>query len=506
MELAWNNLSDAIFEHAVARPSAPALIEGEVTISYAKLADLVGKASVYLHGLGIQPAEVVAVALPSSIDHVVLAFALMRIGAVPLDLPAQRPPGAFVDPIRHFKVRRAFLIPQAPDYPDVICHRVEPRWRAMIETNLGDRRQARDQDEMHFLSLTSGSTGAPKGIVTTQRQWLARTRSAMKLFPEVLTPEHPPKLLLVGGIGFSAFFFFLTNQICIGGPTVLMSESHRPDELVKAIAGWEDGACLITPPLCRQFLTMPATNGVLFPGLRALFVGAAPLFPEEKLQILERLTPNLYEVYGSAACGFVSALSPADVRDAADSVGKLAPDVWLEAADGAGATLPVGRIGHLRARGPGISKGLYVGDPATGGAEGFRDGWYYPGDVGTIDDAGFIRLMGRIADLIHRRGLDIFAPEIEQVVQSHPSIVEAAAVGAPATDGSADERLIVFAIPRGEPATDQIARYCRERIPQAKFPDRVYFVRGLPKTPNGKVDRSRLRRMASEGPGGSPPG
>lgn len=502
MAMNWTNLSDAIFEHAAARPDAPALIEGATTVSYGQLADLVGRTSVYLHDLGVQPGEVVAVALPSSIDHVVLSFALLRVGAVPLDLPPERPPGAIADPILHFKVGRAFLLPQARGYDGAVVHRVGPEWRAGL-TKAGDRRVARDQDAMHFLHLTSGSTGAPKGIATSQAQWLGRFHASLKLFPDVLTPARPPRLLLVGGMGFSAFFFFLANQLCIGGPTVLMAEDHRPEHVAAAIAGWEDGACLITPPLVRHLLAMKPVPGGMFPKLRALFVGASPLFPAEKRAIVEKLTPRLYEVYGSAAVGFIAVLAPGDMDVHTETVGHVSPDLEVQAASGDGQPAAPGGIGHLRMRGPGVSSGLYGEAGAAAGPEGFRDGWYYPGDVGTVDGAGYVRLKGRLADLATRRGVDIFMPEIEEAVQAHDSVLEAAAVGVTPAEGG-ETRLIVFVVPKGEPQTPALSAHCRASIPAEKFPDRVFFVRGLPKTPNGKVDRRSLAAMALKGPDPAP--
>src|SRR5207248_6397402 len=103
MEMAWENLSDPIFEHAKSQPRSPAVFEGFTRLSYVQLAGLVGKASVHLHGLGIKPGEFVGVVAPSTIDHLILAFGLIRIGAVPVDIPMRRPPSA--DPCKRFGIK-----------------------------------------------------------------------------------------------------------------------------------------------------------------------------------------------------------------------------------------------------------------------------------------------------------------------------------------------------------------------------------------------------------------
>src|SRR4029077_2806372 len=137
-------------------------------------------------------------------------------------------------------------------------------------------------------------------------------RSAAALLPELVTEERPPTLLAIGEISFSGFFFFIANQCCVGGATVLVGLVERIEDLVTAINAWDDTAFLATPNMCREMLAKAPENGTLFPNVRAMVVSAAPLYPEEKRTIMARLTPNLYEVYGNAATGFISALRPAE--------------------------------------------------------------------------------------------------------------------------------------------------------------------------------------------------
>src|SRR5262249_28680600 len=161
----------------------------------------------------------------------------------------------------------------------------------------------------------------------------------------------------------------------------------------------------------REFLARAPHAGVMFPQMRALFIGAAPFFAEEKHAVQARLCANPYEVYGSAATGFICSHQ---IDAHADSVGRPAADVAIEIVDMDGQPLPPGRTGHIRCRGAGISQGFY-GDAAGNGAEGFADGWYYPGDLGALDRSGYLTLKGRVADVIRRRGVEIYPPELEEV-------------------------------------------------------------------------------------------
>jgi long-chain acyl-CoA synthetase len=500
MPSTWENLSDPIFDHARLRPDALALIEGDRSVTYRELANGIAKASVHFHELGVKPGELVALAMSSNIEHVVLSFGLMRMGGVPLDLPPRPPARSIVNPVKLFNVSRLVRETNAITAPAGIqVHELDSDWQTKLAAQTGDHRNVRDGDEVHNFSMTSGSTGISKGVLTTRRQWLARFDTALKLFPDVFSSERPANLLIIGGMGFSAFFFFLANQLFVGGPVVLMTDNHKPDYLRDQINRWEDAVSLITPPLARQFLADAGEASPIFPKVRALFIGAAPLYPEEKAAVIKKLTPNLREVYGSAACGFISTLSAGEIAAHGDSVGRPAPGLEVEVVDAERKPVPAGQPGHLRCRGAGISQGFYGETPGTPEKpEGFRDGWYYPGDTGAIDADGYIHVKGRLSDVIYRRGTEISPLELEQIIARHPSIAEAAVVGVPGKDK--DEQVMAFVVPRAQPEKAALAEYCRASIPNEKFPDRVFFVKALPKNANGKLDRLQLKALAKRGP------
>ena len=145
---------------------------------------------------------------------------------------------------------------------------------------------------------------------------------------------------------------------------------------------------------------------------------------------------NAFEVYGSAATGFL-ATHPIDF--VAESVGRLVSDADIEVVDRDGHRLPVGQTGHIRCRGAGISQGFYgpAAEPSVG-REGFDAGWYYPGDIGSLSADGFLCLKGRAGDVIVRRGIEIYPTDIEEIYLAHPAIAEAAAVAACGTSGESD--------------------------------------------------------------------
>ncbi len=490
----FENLSDALFHYAKLRPDAPAIHDGANAATYRDFAAAVGKAAVHLRDLGVKPGEFVGMSVPTSIPHVILLFALMRIGAVPIDVPLRRP--SEIDPFKMFGVKRVLAVPGIA-VGDATVHVIDAEWRAAIAAKQGDCRFAGPPDQLFLFSLTSGSTGAPKGILTSQREWWERYRSAAALLPDIINPERPPRLLVIGEISFSGFFFFLANQFCIGGPVVLIGQVESVERLIREVNAWDDTAFLVTPIMCREILNKVSEPGPLFPKARAMVIGAMPMFANEKQSFASRLTPNLYEVYGNAATGFISALPPTALAEKAETVGRVAPGIAVDIVDTQGRLLAAGAIGHIRCRGSGISqRQLGPEEGSASGPQGLHDGSYYPGDLGAFDRQGYLHFKGRLSDLIRRRGITIYPPEIEAVLVSHAGVAEAAVVGVPADGG--DEQVVAVMVPRGEVDLKAVGEHCRAHLPAEKLPNQLFWVEALPKTGPGKVDKPALRTSLIE--------
>ena len=481
MDSPWRNLSDPIYEHAYLRSSLPALVQGRTTLTFQQFADRIGQTAVHLDALGVQADDVVALALPTDIEHVVLTFALLRIGAVPVEIPPALAVDAQLAIVRGLGVRRVFLAADAQPPEGLAVHVAGPAWRAAVSRRSGDRRLARDADAALHLHLILVPERPPRAVAVTQGQFLARHEAALALFPDALAARRPAPLLLPAGIEFASLFFFLANQLCVGAPVVLMPPGDAA-ALAKRIAAAGDASCLIPPPLCQEMLALPAEEGIRFPKLRAIFVGAAPLSPAHRRLAVERLTPNMHGLYGSAISGLIAVLSPADFAARGDSLGKPVPGLTLEIVDGGGSPVPAGTVGYIRCRGPGVAQPIR----ATA-----AEGWYYPGDLGALDADGFLSARGPSTGMVRRRGVDVLLPALEQVLRSHDSVSEAVAVGY-RVSAAEEPRVVAFVVPRGQPRAQDLGAYCRARMAAERLPDGVYFVKALPRDAAGRVDRRAL--------------
>ncbi len=493
MNPAWQNITDPVFHWAAERPQAPALIQGPQTLTYAELAALVGKAAVHLDGSGFRAGDRVAINLTNSIDHFILTLGLLRLGVTTMEIPynTRQPPEPEL--LATHAIRTVFIEPAATPVAGFPSIKLDAGWRGAIAQQRGDRRCSDNGDGIFIIVLTSGTTGMPKGGLTSHRQYFEGVRAQAAFFADrgVFSSERPANLLLAASVGFGAFLRRVVRQLFIGGPTTILPEYQHTIDLVKAIGAWDEAVCYVTSAVCRYLISCAPQQGVLYPRLRALIGAGSLLYPEEKLAVLARVSPNFYDSYGAEPFGMVAMLSPQEMRERPASVGRPPSFVEVQVVDESGRTLPPGSVGRLRCRG---TKGhTFIADLAAGGSKVFSHGWFYPGDYAHLDDAGYIYLKGRSVDVINRDGVALYATEIEAAVALHPSVAEVAVVGVPrAVPG---DELVALVVPRGQAQHEALALHCRNLLPRQSWPDRVFYAQALPKTAAGKIDHARVRAI-----------
>jgi len=496
MAQSWENLSDPIFHYAQARPQAVAISDGNEALDYRTLASLVARAGVYLRDHGIGQGDRIGIALTNSADHVILLFALFRIGATPVELSSDDPPDALAATARKYGVRTIFTEAHAPAPPGLARIRLDLGRRRQLAALSGDQRSAASADALEIISLTTGSTGLPSGVIWTQRQYMQRIALRLAiLYPRPAADFHPADLLLTVSMRYAWFFICALMQLSAGGRLVLLPELSKASDLIRAIAASGNALVCVTANMCRAFLAAAPAQGLLFPQLYLLESAGLPLFAEEKRAILARVAANFLESYGTAGIGTISTLRAPDMLRKPDSVGRPLPTLQLEIVDDNGVTLPRGVFGKIRCRGALMSRGC-AEDAGQRSSEYNRDGWYYPGDVGALDSEGFLHLRGRFADVIRRGAREIYASEIEAVLTAHPLVADAAVIGVPMS--ATDHEMVAFVVPRGALAHEEIERHCRARLPADRLPDRIYYPNDLPRIAGSKINRQRLVEIAAE--------
>lgn len=486
------NYAATLDVNARTRPTHPAVVTDKGTITHAAFAGRVRGLSALLCERGVGPGTLVGVWLKESVAHLAALFAVVRLGAaiVPMDWRWTAEEAGRI--ARHFGVSHLLVEPDAAVLSGPA--------RIALEADLLAAAAARDEappvapggETAMVLSLSSGTTGRPTGPMLTHARMWARTEAQLA----GLTFNQHDRYLLATPLYFGGGRSFALTHLAIGATLILFPPPHAPAELVAAAARHRATSTFLVPTQIRRLLALADDELAGLAGLRLLVSSGAPLHPEERAEIARRITPGFFEYFASTEGGGITILAPADQARHPDSVGRPAFRVEVEVVGPDHRPLPAGEAGAIRYRGPGVAEGFFR-DPERS-AEAFRDGWFYPGDLGRMDAEGFLVLLGRAKNVVIRGGVNIYPPEVERVLEAHPLVAEAAVFGIP--DREMGEEVAAAVVAREPLAQDALAAWCRDRLAPYKIPRRLVFLDELPRNAGGKVRLDALRaRCADDG-------
>lgn len=486
----WQSVVDGIFHNARRRPSHPAIIDGNRALSYAGLAAEVVKTAAHLLSLGVRPGDIVGVGLRDDADHVVTLFAVAFTGAVILPMDV-RWTAEEKQRIALYFGARLVLLPQAEALSGCAVAIIDTHWRHAVAGNDGDASVVRGRDQPLLISLSSGTTGTPKGPLVTHGHTLSR----LYIYAVSLTFNDGDRFLAATPLYFGGARYMTMAYLFMGATVVIFPPPYDSDALARAVNDNAITALFLVPTLLRRLLELPNAAPPLFPGVRLMISSGASLYPAERRKIMSELCPRFYNFYSSSEGGGISLLRPEHPDEASMSVGTAVFGAEVQIVDAQHRQVPPGEIGMIRYRGGAVADGYYRNPEESKTA--FRDGWYYPGDLGKLDAKGFLYITGRAKDMIIRGGVNIYPAEIEQTLAVHPAVAEAAVVGWP-SHGRGEE-VAAFVVCRRKVGEAELILHCRGALAPYKIPKRIFVVDELPKSGLGKVLKAdlveRLRHM-----------
>ncbi|MBW5484657.1 class I adenylate-forming enzyme family protein [Streptomyces bambusae] len=500
-------LWELIARRAALTPHAPALVQAETgrTLSFGELHDRAERVAAGLHGRGIRPGTVVAWQLPTRIDTVLLCAALARIGAV------QSPVIPFY---RDREVGFALRASRAEHFA------VPGTWRGFDHTGMARRLGARGVFEVHddaalpdgdpavlpappadgtavrWIYWTSGTTSDPKGVLHTDRSLIAGgscLAHALRLTPADVGSMAFPYAHIAGPD-------YTVMLLLYGIPAVLFEKFAMPDALPAyrrhgvTIAGGSTA-------FYSMFLAEQRKNPgePVLPTLRLLAGGGAPKPPEIYHAVVRELGCRLTHGYGMTEVPMITMGDPEDTAEhLATTEGRPPAGMSIRITDADGKPLPAGTDGEVRLRGEAVCQG-YLGTGRSGGAFD-ADGYLVTGDLGHLTEDGYLVLTGRSKDVIIRKGENISAKEIEDLLHRLPGVGDAAVIGLP--DPERGERVCaVVEQPAGAaPLTlPEVTAYLRaEGLATHKLPEQLELVEALPRNDTlRKVLKYKLREQFS---------
>ena len=486
------NLADALQNNALRRPDHPAIVEGDRELTHHAFFELVcGWASRFAN-LGIGSGDIVGLNLKDTAEHLVALYAVARAGAAVLPMDWRWTDTEKSRLAEHFRAR---CVLSEPDDTFAAVDGgwrnipIDQAWRESVAETVPQHDVGQHDDAPLLLALSSGTTGTPKGPLITHRQFFAR----FMIYFVTLGLNERTRFLCATPLYFGGTRGYAMCSLYVGGTVLLHPPPYAPSDVV-AFSNAQDATLLfLVPTLLRRVLALEVDEKPpLFRTLDCLFSTGAILHPEERGEIMDRLCRRYLNFYGSTDGGGCTALMWHDPETVAASVGRPVFGAELEIVDAQDRVLDSSEVGRIRYRHPGTATGYHNAPEES--REAFRDGWYYPGDLGWRDADGFLFLAGRSKDMIIRGGVNIYPAEIEHVLSQHPAVHEAAVVGWPSQEFG--EEIAAFAVLKSDVSESitgaTLIVHCAKTLARYKLPREVLFVNDLPKSGVGKVLKSEL--------------
>lgn len=501
------DFSSFTLRRARQQPDKTALIDAATgsSLSYRELVRLVDAAAGGLAARGLAPGDVAAICGFNTIDYAIAAHAIWRAGGVvatmnPLftvremetELADARPRWLLAAPEVIERAGQAaqsvggvaevFALGQAAG--------VVP-FRALAELGhiAGAVEVENTAEEIALLLYSSGTTGLPKGVMLTHRGLIA---ALLQLYSGDLARQDDVLVAISPFFHVVGLHGILNLGIFAGSSIVIMSR-YQPAYFLEAVQQHRISSAFLTPPILVDLTKSPLVDQYDISSLRSILCAAAPLGPELEQAAADRLRCAVRQGYGmTEATGPVttSLLDPGEVRRG--SVGQLVPNTEAKVVDlASGAELEPGQTGEVMVRGPQVAKG-YLHNPDATAQTIEPDGWLHTGDIGYADADGYFFIVDRAKEIIKYKAYQVAPAELEDVLGSHPKVVDVAVIPSPAPE--VGEVPKAFVVCSEYVTAEELLAYVAERVaPYKKIRD-IEFVQAIPKSASGKI----LRRVLIE--------
>ncbi len=506
----------AIMFHAASHPDKEAIVEygeqGVRRLTWGELDATVNRLAHALAARGAGSGSRVAIMLPNGIEFLLAQQALARLGATAVQIGYRLKPGeiAFIlsNSEPHATIVQASFLPTMREArvqaggkggPMIACGGDVPtdaadviEWdRALASQSPELPPRVRGGDGGGVIVYTSGTTGKPKGA---NRSW---KRTGFESVGDMIYQcgmRADDRQLVVCPLYHSAAPAFVAISLALGA-TVVLQNHFDPEQALSIIEREKITCTLMVPTMMIRICALPKPTLDKYDtsSLRWVMSGAAPLTTDAARRFMERFGPILWNFYGSTETGLVSMAGPGDHLTRPGTIGKALRGNDIRLLDDKGHEVRRGEVGELYARNATLMTGYHGNDGATNDAK--RDGFYSVGDLGRVDDDGYYYLESRKHDMVISGGVNIYPREIEDHLQTHPGILEAAVIGVP--DPEWGETLHAFVVRRaGAHVSDNdVIDYCRKELADYKRPRKVTFLAELPRNPTGKVLKRELRDL-----------
>ncbi len=493
------NLAHLLLRTARSQPDLAAVaVGGRAVATYAALASRVEKLAWSLRNtFGVRPGDRVAMAMKNCPEYFEVLFACWHAGLVAVPMNAKLHAKEFAYIVENSGARLCFATPEL--HETVPSHGAPPvgskEYQRLFTQERNTEPEAVDPNDTAWLFYTSGTTGVPKGAMLTHRNLLFASHCYFadidKLSPGDAILHAAP---LSHGSGLYALPHFASGAV-----NVIPESGHfDPAEIFALLERWPDTSFFAAPTMVVRLLGSPAARTPT--KLKTIVYGGAPMYVADCERAIDLFGPRLYNLYGQGESPMtITGLPQAFHRKSSSllsTCGLARTGVEVKIFDEEDRELPAGEAGEIVTRSDCVMAGYWRNAEAT--ARTLRGGWLHTGDVGSMDEQGFLTIRDRSKDLIISGGSNIYPREIEEVLLRHPAVAECSVVGRPHPEWG--EEVVAFLVIRSAVNAAELDDLCKSNIARFKRPREYRFVDALPKNNYGKVLKTELRKLAGRAP------
>ena len=481
-------------------------------IGYRELARRVAALAGSLRGgLGLAPGDRAALIMANNRHYVELLFACWHAGLAAVPVNAKLHAREFAYVLAHSGARACFVTPDlaetveglradAPDLERVI-RAGDADYAKLLEAEPLDLFQT-EPDDLAWLFYTSGTTGRPKGAMLSHRNLMAMTAS---YFADVDRVSPGDAILHAAPMSHGSGIYVLPQVAGAAAQVIPASGGFDPAEVLELISAWPGSALFAAPTMVKRLAGHPGAAEADTSNLKTIVYGGGPMYLADLDRAHQVFGFKLAQIYGQGESPMtITALDKARhaetghprYRERLASVGTAQLAVQVRVADAEGRTLPPGEAGEVLVRGDAVMRGYWRDAEASAAA--LKDGWLWTGDLGVLDQDGFLTLRDRSKDLIISGGANIYPREVEEVLLRHPAVAEVSVIGRP--DPEWGEVVVACLVPAAGQSIDPAAldAFCLAEMARFKRPKDYRIFDALPKNNYGKVLKTELRAMTAE--------
>ena len=508
------NVSQLLTKSARTFPENLALVHGPKRLTYAQYNVRANRLANALRRLGIQRGDNVAVLQYNYPETLESIFACFKAGCCAVPINFRLHPKEFAFIIDHSEAKAVILSSEFNESIMEIRDRI-PNARHLI-TLSGAQGEILDYekllavepvqfsdadvqpDDMAWLFYTSGTTGMPKGAMLTHRNLIS---AVMNFYADICPGFGPDDVALhAAPLSHGSGLYALANIGKGAANVILDSKSFDPELIFKTIQEYRVTNMFAAPTMIKLMVESPAVENYDHRSLKALNYGGAPMLVKDMKQAMEKMGPCLVQLFGQGESPMTITYLPhrdhvlkgrPDQMKRLGSAGFPRTDVEVKIIDDEDRELPPGKTGEIVTRSDLVMKGYWRNPEAT--RETIRNGWLHTGDMGYLDEKGYLFIMDRSKDMIISGGENIYPREIEEALIQHEAIREVAVIGVPDPKWGEAIKAVVALLPGRTATEEELILFCKDNIASYKKPKSIDFVTELPKNNYGKILKRDLR-------------